>query len=134
MTFALFFFYSIHIVMTFEELVRDHSAELIEKLVTWVVSQDPVEIRYDFADPDQWAIITMYEYEEDKEVSIRLHTDDKYDLYFGYYDDEDEFFDIVHPFTDEEKKILPEGLKKLMKHVLDQEEGMRVPGNFLSKK
>ena len=119
--------------MTFEELVKNHSGEMIEKLVSWVVSQDPVEIRFDFADADQWAVITMYEYEEDKEVSIRLHLNDHYDLYFGYYDDEDEFFEIIHPLTKEEKKILPEGLKKLMKNVLDKEEGMRIPGNFLSK-
>jgi len=119
--------------MTFEELVKNHSADMIEKLVSSVVSKDPVEIRFDFADGDQWAVITMYEYEEDKEVSIRLHLNDHYDLYFGYYDDEDEFFEIIHVLTDEEKKILPEGLKKLMKNVLDKEEGMRIPGNFLSK-
>ena len=32
--------------MTFEELVKNHSADMIEKLVTWVVSQDPVEVRF----------------------------------------------------------------------------------------
>lgn len=120
--------------MTFEDLVKNHSAEMIEKLVTWVVSQDPVEIRFDFADEDQWAVITMYEYEDDKEVSVRLHLNDVYDLYFGYYDDEDEFFEIIHLLTDEEKKILPDALRKLMKSVLDKEEGMRLPGNFLSRK
>ena len=63
---------------------------MIEKLVTWVVSQDPVEVRFDFLDNDQWAIVTMHIYEEDKEISLRLHTNDFYDLYFGYYDDDDE--------------------------------------------
>jgi hypothetical protein len=120
--------------MTFEELIRDHSADMIEKLVSWVIAEDMAEIRFDFQDDDQWAVITMYEYEEDKEVSIRLHLNDRYDLYFGYYDDEDEFFEIIHQFTEEEKKILPDGLKKLMKNVLDKEEGMRIPGNFLSRK
>ena len=90
--------------MNFEELVRDHSADMIEKLVTYVVSQDPVEVRFDFLEQDQWAMITMFEYEEDKEVSVRLHPGDKYELYFGYYDDEDEFFEITHDFTEEEKK------------------------------
>jgi hypothetical protein len=54
--------------MTYDELIRDHSAAMIEKLVTSVVSQDPVEIRFDYLDNDQWAIITMHEYAEDKEV------------------------------------------------------------------
>jgi hypothetical protein len=111
--------------MTFEELVKDHSSEIIEKLVTWVVSKDPVEVRFDFLDEDQWAVITMYQYEEDKEISLRLHLNDYYDLYFGYYDEEDEFFEIVHPLTEEEKLSLPEGL--------DDEQGMSLSGNFLSR-
>ena len=119
--------------MNFEELVRNHSGGMIEKLVTYVVSQDPVEVRFDFLEQDQWAAITMFEYEEDKEVSVRLHTGDRYELYFGYYDDEDEFFEITQDLTEEEKKILPEGLKKVMKKVLDDEQGMRLPGNFLSR-
>lgn len=119
--------------MTYEELVKNHAADMIEKLVAWVLGKDTAEIRFDFADEDQWAIISMHIYEEDKEISIRLHLNDKYDLYFGYYDDEDEFFEIIHPLTEEEKKILPDGLKKLMKHVLDKEEGMRIPAGFLSR-
>jgi hypothetical protein len=118
----------------YEELVKNHSSAMIERLVTDVVGKDTVEIRFDFLDNDQWAIISMHNYEEDQEISIRLHSGDTYDLYFGYYDDEDEFFEIVQLLTEEEKKILPEGLQKLMKSVLDKEEGMRVPSSFLSKK
>ena len=119
--------------MTYEELVKDHSADMIEKLIAWVVSKDPVEIRFDFQDGDQWSIITMHIYEEDKEIALRLHINDQYDLYFGYYDDDDEFFEIIHPLTGEEKKLIPEGLKKVMKKVLADEEGMRLSGNFLSR-
>jgi len=118
----------------YEELVKNHSSAMIERLVTDVVGKDTVEIRFDFLDNDQWAIISMHNYEEDQEISIRLHSGDKYDLYFGYYDDEDEFFEIVQLLTEEEKKILPEGLKKLMQSVLDKEEGMRIPSSFISKK
>ncbi len=119
--------------MTYEELIKTHSGDMIERVLAWVISKDPVEIRFDFLDADQWAIISMHLYEEDKEISIRLHLNDVYDLHFGYYDDEDEFHEIIHPLTEDEKKILPDGLKKLMKNVLDKEEGMRIPGNFLSK-
>ena len=120
-------------VMTFEELIKNHSADVIEKLITEVLTKDFVEIHFDFLEADQWAIITTHQYEEDKEISLRLHLNDYYDLYFGYYDDEDEFIEIVHPLTEEEKKILPPRLKKVMKKVLDDEQGMRIPNNFLSR-
>jgi len=120
-------------VMTFEELIKNHSADVIEKLITEILSKDPVEIHFDFLEGDQWSIITTHQYEEDKEISLRLHLNDYYDLYFGYYNDEDEFIEIVHPLTEEEKKILPVRLIKVMKKVLDDEQGMRIPNNFLSR-
>ena len=120
-------------VMTFEELIKNHSADVIEKLVTEVLSKDPIEVHFDFLDADQWSIIRSDQYEEDKEISLRLHLNDYYDLYFGYYDDDDEFIELVHPLTEEEKNILPVRLKKVMKKVLDDEQGMRIPNNFLSR-
>ncbi len=119
--------------MNYEELVRNHAGEMIEKLVTNVVSKDSVEIRFEFEDDDQWSIVSMFIYEEDKEISLRLHANEQYEIYFGYYDDEDEFFEITQKLTPEEIKVIPRGLRKLMKKVLDDEQGMRLPGNFLSK-
>ncbi len=117
----------------YDELVKNQSGELIEKLVAHVISQDPVEVLFNFFEKDQWAIISMHNYDEDLEVSLRLHFDNFYDLYVGYYDDEDEFFEILHPLTAEEKNILPEGLKKIMGKVLTDERGMRLSGKFLSR-
>lgn len=119
--------------MNYDELVKNHSGEIIEKLITWVIEQDPFEIQFDFLDNDQWAIITMHQYSEDKEISLRLHLNDHYDLHFGYYDDEDEFFEIVHPLTEEEKEIIPPALKKLMKKVVGDEKGLRISGKFLTR-
>ena len=62
-----------------------------------------------------------------------LHINNFYDLYLGYYDDEDEFFEIIHPLTEEEIEQLPIGLKKVMKKVLDDEKGLRLSGIFLSR-
>lgn len=119
--------------MTFEELIKNHSADVIEKLITEVLSKDAVEIQFDFFEQDQWAIITTHQYEEDREISLRMHLNDYYDLYFGYYDDQDEFIEIIHPLTEDEKKILPEKLIKVMKKVLGDEEGMRIPTKLLFK-
>ena len=119
--------------MTYEELVKNHAGEMIEKLVTDVVSKDTVEVRFEFLDNEQCSVISMHIYVEDKEISLRLHPNDYYELYFGYYDDKDEFFEISQPLTPEEKKIIPKGLRKVMEKVLADEQGMRLPGNFLSK-
>ena len=119
--------------MTYEELVKNKSGEMIEKLVTEVISKDSAEVRFEFEDNEQWSVITMHIYEEDKEISLRLHANDRYVLYFGYYDDDDEFHEITQPLTPEEKKIIPKGLQKVMAKVLTDEQGMRLPGNFLSK-
>jgi len=119
--------------MTYEDLVKNHAGEMIEKLVTEVISKDAAEVRFEFEDNEQWSVITMHIYEEDKEISLRLHSNERYELYFGYYDDEDEFHEIIHLLNPEEKKIIPKGLQKVMGKVLSDEQGMRLPGNFLSK-
>ncbi|MBT9483720.1 hypothetical protein [Sediminibacterium sp.] len=120
--------------MNYEELVKNHSGELIEKLVTHVVNQDPVEVLFNFEDNDQWAIVSMHQYEEDLEISLRMHSNQTIDLFVGYYDDEDEFHEIVHVLNETELEQLPDGLKKVMRKVVDDEKGMRLPGNFLSAK
>jgi len=119
--------------MKYEELIKNHSAELIDKLVSFVISKDPVEILFNFEDDDQWAIISMHQYEEDLEISLRLHPNNIFDIFLGYYDDEDEFHEIIHLLNEAEITLLPEGLKKLMKKVVEDEKGMRISGNFLSK-
>lgn len=119
--------------MTYEELLKNHAGEMVEKLVTEVINKDVVEVHFEFEDNEQWSVISMHIYEEDKEISLRLHANDRYELCFGYYDDEDEFFEITQPLTPEEIKIIPKGLQKVMGKVLADEQGMRLPGNFLSK-
>jgi len=120
-------------MINYKELVKNQSGNLIEKLVTHVIEKDPVEVLFNYLDKDQWAIISMHNYEEDLEISLRLHFNDFYDLYVGYYDDDDEFFEIIHPLTEEEKDILPNALKKIMAKVLIDERGMRLSGKFLSR-
>lgn len=119
--------------MNYEEFVKNHSGEIIEKLLTWVVAQDSFDIRFDFLDNDQWAMVTQHIYDEDKEISLRLHLDEQYDIYFGYYDEEDTFFEIVHSLNAEDLETIPGSLKKLMKKVLDDEQSMRISGKFITK-
>jgi hypothetical protein len=119
--------------MTYEELVNNHAGSLIEKLVTEVINKDYVEIHFELEDKEQWSVIKIHIYEEDKEIALRLLSADTWILQFGYYDDDDEFFELLHPLNQAEKDLIPKGLQKVMLKVLANEEGLRLPGNFLSK-
>lgn len=119
--------------MNYEELVNNHAAEMIEKLLTEILSKDSIDIRFDYSDDDQWAAVSIHTTEDDNEISLRAHSG-KYNLYFGYYDDEDDFHEITKELTPEEKEGIPKGLRNAMEKVLKDEQGMRLPGNFLSRK
>jgi len=118
--------------MTYEELVREHPGSLVEKLVTEVVSKDSIDVHFEIED-DEWAVIKVHIYEEDKEMALRLLSEGRWVLQFGYYDDEDEFIELLQPLTQTEIDMIPKGLQKVMLKVLASEEGLRVPGNFLSR-
>lgn len=119
--------------MTYEELLKNHAGEMIERLVTEVITKDAFEVLFDFEDNEQWSSISMHIYEEDKEIALHVHGADRYELHFGYYDDEDEFFELTHLLTQEQKDLIPNKLQKVMEKVVIDEQGMRLPGNFLSK-
>ncbi|RYY27278.1 MAG: hypothetical protein EOO04_09615 [Chitinophagaceae bacterium] len=119
--------------MNYEELVKNHAGSMIEKLVNEVLSRDSIEIHFDFQDDEQWSVISMHIYEEDKEIALRVYADKNYHLYFGYYDDEDEFHELSQPLTEEDKKVIPKGLQKAMEKVVADEQGLRLPPNFLSR-
>ncbi len=118
--------------MSPEVLVKEKGNELIADLVKWVTRKAPIEIRFEDDDDDQWSITTLYDYKGDKELSLRLHANDIYDLHLGYYDEDDEFIEIAEPLSDGQKASLPEKLKKVMKKVLDDEDGIRLQGNLLT--
>ena len=119
--------------MTYEELVKKHPGSLVEKIVTEVLSKDSVDVHFEDEDDEQWAVIKVHIYEEDKEMALRLLTENRWVLQFGYYDDEDEFIELLQPLTQPEIDLIPKGLQKVMLKVVVSEEGMRLPGNFLSR-
>jgi len=119
--------------MTYEELVKKHPGSLVEKIVTEVVNKDTVEVHFEIQDDEQWSLIKVHVYEEDKEMALRLLSESRWVLQFGYYDDDDEFIELLQPLTQPEIDLIPKGLQKVMQRVLVSEEGLRLPGNFLSR-
>ena len=118
--------------MTYEELVKKHPGSLVEKIVTEVLNKDIVEVYFEDEDDEQWAVIKMHIYEEDKEMALRLLSDNRWVLQFGYYDDEDEFIELLQPLTQLEIDLIPKRLQKVMHKVVSSEEGLRLSANFLS--
>jgi len=119
--------------MTYEELVKKHPGTLVEKIVTEVITKDIVEVHFEIQDDGQWSVIKVHVYEEDKEMALRLLEAGRWVLQFGYYDDDDEFIELLQPLTQQEIDLIPKGLQKVMLKVLASEEGLRLPGNFLSR-
>ncbi len=119
--------------MTYEELVRQHPGSLVEKIVTEVLDKNSVDVHFEEDDDDRWSVIKVHVYEEDKEMALRLMSEDRWVLQFGYYDDDDEFIELLQPLTRAEIDMVPKGLQRVMLKVLASEEGLRLPGNFLSR-
>ena len=119
--------------MTYEELLKKHPGSLVEKIVTEVLTKDTVDVYFEDEGDKQWAVIKVHIYEEDKEMALRLLSDNRWILQFGYYDDEDEFIELLQPLTQPEIDLIPKGLQKVMLKVVTSEEGLRLPGNFLSR-
>ena len=108
------------------------SPDMIKKLLSWLPAEKSVDIRFELGETDGWAVISLYEYEPDREISLRLLPDDSYELFYGYYDANDEFVEATRILGQDEAAMLPSALKKIMKKVLADEEGMRTPGKLLA--
>lgn len=118
--------------MSWEEKLKKESAAIITQIVKWISTNDAVDIRFDCLDDDQWSSVTMYQ-DDEKEFSIRLHLNNVFELHVGYYDEEDEFFEFTQLMSEEDKKLIPEVLKKLLKRVVDDEKDIRINGTFVTK-
>ena len=118
--------------MNYEAVINEQPGKMIEKLVTEIGGKKAVDIRFEFEDNEQWAVVSVY-MDDDNELALRLLPGDSYVLYVGYYDEDDELREISKPLSDEEKKLIPKGLQKVMGKVLTDEAGLRVPGGLLLK-
>ena len=112
--------------------MRQDPGSLVKKIVEEAGSKKAVDVHFETESDDEWAVVKIHLYEEDKEMAIRLLPEDRWVLQLGYYDD-DEFIELLQPLTQPEIDLIPKGLQKVMLKVLASEEGLRIPGNFLSK-
>jgi len=116
----------------YEEQVKRNPGALVQKIVKEVAGQPSVEVHFEDEDDEQWAVVKVHNYKEDTEMSLRLLSESRWVLHFGYYDDEDEFIELLQPLAQAEIDLIPKGLQKVMLKVLVSEEGLRVPGKIVS--
>jgi hypothetical protein len=116
-----------------EELIRQHPDTLVRKIVKEAAGAKAVDIHFEEEDEERRAVVKIHNYDEDEEMTLRLLPKNTWVLHLGYYDDEDEFVELLQPLTPAEIDLIPNGLQKVMLKVLVSEEGLRVPGSFLSK-
>ncbi len=120
--------------MSFEEDVKKNSVAIIEQLISEALAETYLEVLFDYEAQDQWSFITTHHYEEDKEISLRLHSTNVFKLIIGYYDDEDEFHEVIHELNADEQTAIPDGLQKLMQKVMNDEQSIKVATNLLKGK
>ncbi len=118
--------------MNYESLVEKDAGKLIQQLVKDIGSKKAVDINFEFLDNDQWSVVRTYMGEQDDELALRLHSGGSYELYVGYYDEEDELQEVTRTLTEDEIKEVPKGLHRVMMKVAADESGLRVPGNVLA--
>jgi len=116
-----------------EEQVKNNPGLLVQQIVKEVVAKKAVDIHFEDDDDVQWAIVKVHNEDEDQELAIRCLPEDKWVLQFGFYDDRDEFIELLQPLAQPEISLIPQGLQKVMRKVLSSEEGLRVPGNLLAR-
>jgi hypothetical protein len=122
-----------NIEMEYEKLLNTRPDEVLRRLVTEIQLKKAVDVRFEFTDNDQWSVVNAYVDDQDDELALRLHPGDQFELYIGYYDAEDELHELTKILTEEQKKIVPKSLQKVMTKVLNDEEGLRVPGGLMEK-
>lgn len=118
--------------MNYEDMVKNQAGEMVENLIAETLGKKTFDIRYDYNDSEQWSVITTHT-DEDNEISLRAYGPNDYFLYFGYYDEDDDFHELLQELSPEIKNSIPKPLQNAMEKVLNDEQGMRLPGNFLSK-
>jgi len=117
----------------YEELVKNSPGSVVEEIVKELVKKKAVDVHFEEDDDQQWAGVKVHKEDEDQEIAIRLQSGDNWVLQFGYYDQDDDFIELLQPLTQAETDLIPLALQKVMRKVLASEEGLRVPGNLLSK-
>ena len=108
--------------------------ELVVELLETLSQQNPIDIRFDFEGDDSWSVITLFDNQDDSQLSLRYYGNEKFMVVAGAYNEEDEFEETAEMLLATSIQNLPEGCKLLLNKVRDDEKGMRLAGHYLLRK
>jgi hypothetical protein len=108
----------------------EHAVTLLQGLLMETFKYDNVDISL-FLDPkNPIALLTYDQWNSDKQLSLRLHRDGKFDLYFECYE-EDDYQSVIYELPEQDKTMIPDGLRQLMTEVIKTQHPVSVHKNTL---
>ncbi|MFM9020300.1 MAG: hypothetical protein ACKOOA_03140 [Sediminibacterium sp.] len=102
----------------------------VHALLERLSGEPQVDIRFDFEDQESWAAITEFD-DNDNQTSLRYYGGNRYAWVKGAYDESDDFIEEMEWLSAEVVSLLPDGCRRLLEKVRDDEKGMRLAGHFL---
>lgn len=117
----------------YEEQLKKQTGSILQKLLTELAESKAFDVQFDEDEEAAFAVVKTNDYEEDTETALRLLLQGRWALSLGYYDEKDDFIELVQPLGPSEISLIPAGLQKGMLKVLESEAGLRLPGLLLSK-
>lgn len=116
----------------YEEQLRQNPGAILQQLLKELAGEKAFDVQFDDDDDEIWAVVRANDYDEDTETALRLLSENRWILSFGYYDQKDDFIELFHTLSQAEINLIPNGLQKGMQKVLASEEGLRLPGTLLT--
>jgi hypothetical protein len=117
----------------YEEQLKEQTGTTLQKLLKELGESKAFDVHFEEGDEDSFAVAKTNDYDEDTETGLRLLPKGQWALSFGYYNEKDDFIELLQPLGEAEVSLIPAGLQKGMLKVLESEEGLRLPGILLSK-
>lgn len=101
--------------------LQEHGAQLLQALLLETFKHESVDIGI-YLDPDNpKALLTYDPWNSDKQLSLRLDKNGKFDLYFECHE-EDDYQSAIYELTNDDVLMIPQGLKALMEKVVRTEQ------------
>lgn len=117
----------------YEEQLKQQPGTILQKLLKELAAAKAFDVHFEEGDEDSYAVVKTNDYDEDTETALRLLLQGQWALSFGYYNEKDDFIELLQPLGQAEISLIPNGLQKGMLKVLESEDGLRLPGILLSK-
>ncbi|WP_276485777.1 hypothetical protein [Paraflavitalea pollutisoli] len=117
----------------FEDRLKQQPGAVLQKLLKELAESKAFDVHFEEMEEESCALVKANDYEEDTETALQLLVKGRWQLSLGYYNEKDDFIELLQPLGQAEISLIPAGLQKGMLKVLESEEGLRLPGLLLSK-